>query len=325
MSTTNLMLGFLAYNDSNPGNNPMVRVFDLQYQLLGVQGSKPLAQDLIIPASSSMTIFNGTRTTSIDGTTAFDVSRPYPTLNTYRFINSAGTAPQLRTNRAIAVDDTTVFTVSVNGPVVTLTNTAGTAPDFSTVQVGDILRIDPSAGFSASNQGRFTIIAKTTSSISIQNISGNGETATLANTASNSFLIYSNGSAGNQVQIGDKVVLSAGFSAATLGTYIITEVTPFWFEVSAASPNGIPTESGIIPGASGIVFYSASKSVIMVAAQDRCSVRLNGDTTDNNLVEPKEVGNPNRPALYLKHGTAYSLVINNLSLNPLSVIVATVE
>ena len=325
MSTRNILLGFLAYNDTNPGNNPLVRVFDLQFQLLGINCNKPLAQDLVIPPSSSLTLFNGTRTTSIDGTTAFNITMPYANQNTYRFQRSAGTQPQFRTNRAIAVDNTTELTASMNGPVMTLTNTSGTAPNLASVVVGDIARIDSSSGLSTNNQGRFTIIGVTSNSISMINQSGVGEIATLTNTASNSFLIYSNGSAGNQIQIGDQVLISAGFSPATFGTYTITEVTPFWFEVSIAAPNGIPLETGIIPGASGMTFYSTSKSVVMVAAQDRCSVRVNGDATDSNLLEPQEIGNPSRPALYLKNGTVYSIVINNLSINPLSVIVATVE
>ena len=189
MSASNLRIGWLVYNDNVASNNPYVRVFDLAYNILGSSVSEPKAEDLLIPAGSSMTIFSGTRTTSIDGTTAFDITKPYATLNTYRFSRSAGTQPQFRTNRAIAVDNTTQFAVSVNGPVITLTNSGGTAPDFSSVVVGDIVRIDSSAGFAANNQGTFTIIAKTTTSISIKNTSGVAESVTLANTASNSFLI----------------------------------------------------------------------------------------------------------------------------------------
>lgn len=325
MSTSNLRFGWLTYNDTVAGNNPFIRVFDLAYDILATTANEPKAEDILIPASSSLTIFNGVRTTAIDGTTAFDVTKPYPTLNTYRFTRSAGTQPVFRTNRNIAVDDTTQFTISVNGPVITLTSSGGTAPDFSSVVVGDILRIDASAGVSANNQGRFTIIAKTTSSISIKNTSGVGETVTLNNTASNSFLIYSNGSSGNQVQISDKVILSAGFSQASWGTYSVTEVTPFWFEVSIASTGGIPLETGITPDATGMIFYSSAKQALLIASQDRCSVRVNGDSSDNTLLEPQEIDNPKRPALYFKHGTVYSLVINNLSLQPLKVIVASVE
>jgi hypothetical protein len=325
MSTSNLRLGWTAYNDTAPGNNPYIKIFDLTYNLLGVTSAKPLAENRVIPPGATETIFDGTRITSVDGTTAFDVTKPYLALNTYRFMRTAGTQPQFRTNRAIAVDNTTEFTVTVNGPIATLTNSAGTAPNLASVVVGDVLRVDLSAGFSANNQGTFVIIAKTSNSLTVKNISAVGEVVTLTNTTTNSFLVYSNGALGNQVQVGDNVIISAGFSQATFGTYTVIDVTPFWFDVNVGAPNGLPLEAGIITGSSGLVFYSSAKRSVMVAAEDRCSVRVNGDNTDNALLEPKEIGDPSRPAIYFKHGTAYSLVIHNLSLSPLNVVVASAE
>ena len=472
MPTTNLTLGFLAYTDQKPGNNPMIRNFDLKYQIDGIAGDTPLSQDLTIPPQSAMTVFSGVRTVAIDGTTQFTVSRPYPSLNTFRFNWVGGTNPALRTNRAIGVSNSTQVAVLTNGPVATYSfgtfatatdstdtpnivftaisigtignsislvfngvkatatdtidspnivftaNNAGTAgnsislsfngsstvasvvgawntdnpgnqvsytglgsvipasqvinlsggsgstigsvvsawntanpgnqvsytgestvvPVAQTVNLssgtllslpgvvnGDILRVDPTAGFSPSNQGEFSIIGVSGSTVSVLNQNAVVESITLQNTGNNSLLIYGNGAAGNQPQIQDSVVISAGFSPATFGTYQLIDVTPFWFDVNITEPQGIPLEAGIMPGAAGMIFYSSSKSAVMVAAQDRCSVRLNGDTTDNNLLEPTSVGDPMRPALYFKHGTAYQVVINNLSLNPLSVIVATVE
>lgn len=547
MSTINTTLGFLAYNDQKPGNNPNIRVFDLKYDLLGQPGDQPLSQDLVIPPMTSKTVFSGIRTVATDGTTEISVSFPYPTLNTYRFSWTGGTNPLFRTDRAVGVSDSTQAEVTLNGSVAqfimgtfaqatdtldtpnidfqalsigtsgnsislvfdgvyatatdsvdspNITFTADNAGvigndivlvfnggkafyvdtldtpnivftaveggsignsitlsfdghtnvftvcnswnlsnpfnqvDFSglgnvvpaaqviqlsgggpitvdevvtawntlnptnqvsytglgtviptpqnimlsggsgstidsivsawntsnpsnkvsytglptvvpvaqtinlsggsflslgSVLVGDIMRIDSTAGFSPNNTGDFTIIGVTGSTISIINPNAIVEDVTLMNTANHSFLIYSNGAASNQPQIGDNVVISAGFSPATWGTYQLIEVTSFWFDVSIIAPGGIPIETNIEPGVSGMVFYSSAKLSVLVAAQDKCSVRLNGDTTDNNLLEPVEAGNPQRPALFYKQGTAYSVVINNLSINSLSVLVATVE
>jgi hypothetical protein len=183
----------------------------------------------------------------------------------------------------------------------------------------------PGSGFSQSNQGKFTILAKTSTSISFQNLNAAAESATILDPLN--FLIYSNGGgSSNQIQIGDRVVISAGFSEATRNTYTIYEVTPLWFEVLIGAPNGIPLESGIIPGASGIIFYNNSKSYVMVAAQNKCSIRINADSSDNSVVEPPfEVDNPEKPGIYMKHGTVYAMSIKNLSLEPMSFIVATVE
>lgn len=548
MPTTNLTLGFLAYSDQKPGNNPMIRNFDLKYQLDGVSANTPLSQNFVIPPMTTQTVFSGVRTVATDGTTQMSTSLPYPTLNTYRFSWIGGTNPLFRANRAIGVSDTTQVVVLLNGSVATYTfgnfakatdtldtpnivftaDTIGTignsislvfngvyatatdtidspnitftatkigpignsislvfnglstvstvvtawntanpfntvgysglgtvvpaaqtlslsggyggqasaidtldAPNISFIAanvgtignsislvfdgintvdtvvdawnfanstnrvffsglgtvvpaaqtvnlaggssvvsivaawntanpnnqvsytgadtvvpvaqtvnlsggaflpltgvvVGDIFRADPTSGLAPSNQGEFSIIgiSAPTSTISVLNQNAVNEEITLANTATNSILMYSNGAAANQPQIGDNVVISAGFSPATFGTYQLIDVTPFWFDVNIVEPGGIPLETGIMPGAAGMIFYSSAKSSVLVAAQDRCSVRVNADVTDNNLLEPVVVGDPVRPALYLKQGTAWSVIINNLSENPLNVIVATVE
>jgi hypothetical protein len=192
------------------------------------------------------------------------------------------------------------------------------------VQVGDTLNVGPGSGASLSNQGQFTIVAKTSNSLVVQNLNGVTETATILDPTQ--FIAYSNGGgSSNQVQIGDKVVISAGFSPVTFGTYTITNIAPAYFEIALAMPNGIPLQTDIIPGVTGLVFYSTAKQFIMVAAQQQCSIQVNADTSDNNVVLPVEANNPERPGLYLKQGTAYALTIHNLSLETLSVTVATAE
>lgn len=323
MATLNFQLNSVAYKDIKPSNNPSIRVFDLAFKLLGVPIDRPRSDDFSIGPGETRVVFNGTRTTAIDGTTAFTITRPDPSLNTYRLTNSAGTAPVFRTNRLPAVDNTSIFTVSINGPLSTYTNTGGTPIDTSNVVVGDILNIENGAGFSQTNSGSFVILAKTSTSLTIQNLNATVETITLSDFTK--FLVYSNGGNNNQIQIGDKVIISAGFSPATQGTYDILNVTPSYFDIAAASPNGLPLESGIIPGVAGLVFYSSAKTFVLIAAQQKCSVRNNADVSDNVLMEPNEVNNPERPAIYIKQGTTYALSIKNLSLESLNVTVASAE
>lgn len=323
MPTLNFQLNAVAYKDVKPSNNPSIRVFDLAYKQLGVSIDHPDADDLSIAPGETRIVFNGTRTTSIDGTTAFTITRPDPSTNTYRFSHSGGTAPAFRTDRLPGVDNTSTFTVSINGPLATYTNTGGTPLSTASVQVGDLLKIENGSGFSQANSGRFVILAKTSTSVTVQNLNAVVESITL--TDFTKFMIYSNGGATNQIQIGDKVIISAGFSPATQGTYEIAEVTPSYFEILAGNPNGLPLESGIIPGVAGLVFYSSAKKFLLIAAQQKCSIRHNADTSDNVLLEPGEVNNPERPAIYIKQGTTYALSIKNLSLETLNVIVASAE
>lgn len=323
MATLNLQVNALSYKDTKASNNPSIRVFDYVFKLPGQTAEKPQSDDLSIAPGETRTIFNGSRATAIDGTTAFSVTRPDPSLLTYRFSHTAGTAPVFRTDRLPGIDNTSQFSVSVNGPIATYTNTGGQALNTGNVVVGDVFKIDSGAGFSSSNSGRFTILAKTSNSISVQNLSAVLESITIADFTK--FLVYSNGGSNNQIQLKDKVIISAGFSLATQGTYEISEVTPSYFEISSAAPSGIPLESGIIPGASGLIFYSSAKKFVLISAQQKCSVRVNADSSDNSLIEPVEANNPEKPGIYLKNGTVYSLVIKNLSLETMNLIVATAE
>ena len=503
MSTLNLQINAIAFNDTQPSNNPNLRIFDLGIKLLGQACARPKSEEYLVAPGAQQVVFNGTRTTAIDGTTAFTVTQPQPALNTYRFTATGGTLPVFRTDRLLGVDSTTELSVVINGPLATyienystdiivnslasvpghvyqftfngtpivyasqpsqitvntindssytytftfnstvvsytsqtgdtassilyaltqafnlaispsvavatlngstllisaavsatpftvtavdpnltstsdsyaqiltglsnqlallipstiatsqisgtgagstltisaavpgtvitiaavdsqLTNTLATTMNTTNVVVGDQLFIDTGAGFSQADSGLFTIIAKTANSLTVQNLNAVAQTATILDPTK--FLAFSNGGGvSNQVQIGDKVVISAGFSQVDWGTYVITNVTPLWFEVSIAAPNGIPLESGITPGATGLVFYSAAKQFVLIAAQNTCSVQINGSTLNNIMLQPTEPNNQERPALYIQQGTVYSLSITNLSLEPLDVIVATAE
>jgi len=409
MSQINLQVNALAFSDNQASNNPLVRNFDLTYKIPGISVDNPSGPTYKLAPGEVRTIYNGTRTLAIDGTTAFDVSLPDPSTNIYRLTASAGTPPSFRTDRLPGVDGTTVFTMTMSGPVATFTApsvaavpasfsgqvagmttdvtltavTAGTVgnsialtgdgtssisslisawnianpsnqvgltsgdgtqiPSLSAViqlanganaitginttniVVGDILKLEPGVGNSATNQGEFVIIAKTASSISIKNVNGTGETWTVLDPTK--FYVYSSGGGNsNQVQIGDTVILSMGFSPASLGSYEISDVTPNWIEFSVGSQGGLPLETGIMPTAAGMVIYSAAKTFALIACVDTISVRFNADASDNTQVIPSiEPNNVEKPGLLLKTGPYYMLVIHNMSLNPTEVLVASGE
>jgi hypothetical protein len=323
MSTSNLMVRYIAFNDTTVSNNPNIRIADISYNLLGHAASKPKTQDISIGPNETLSIFNGLRSTSIDNTTAFDLTRPNVNENIYRLTKTAGTSPSFRANRSLSIDNTTFLAVTVNASLMTLSNSSGTAMNTSAVVIGDQLKIGANSGFSLSNQGRFTIIAKTSNSITVQNSNAAAETALILSTAD--FLVYSSGVSSNSVQIGDKLAISSGFSQASFGTYQVTEVTPDWVEFLAGASSGLPLESNILVGTSGLSFYLTGKQFLMIAAQQKCSIRCNGDTSDNIVIEPREINNPESPGIMLKHGIVYSLEIKNLSLENLNLVVVTAE
>ena len=315
MSILNLLQSVVAYDDTQittVNNNPFLRVGDWQRNYFGISVNNPLSQKFTIPANASLTLFDGTRTLTLDNTTVVSITNTSG--STYRISNVSGTLAGFRTNRAIAVDATTQWTVSVNNnSLVTLTNSAGTTPSLGTVVAGDMLYLGPNSGFNVLNQGYYSIVSSTTNSVSIQNNNAIAETATLGSSFATNFLIYA--SAG--VQVGDTMILSAGFSTITLGNYIVTAVTSLFVEFSATSP--LPLQASVTPTASGMVFYSACKFLIYLETNQSCVLRINSDVSNNNIVQPFSLDNPGQPdsgikGLYTKIGPSYRAVIVNQSL-----------
>ena len=74
------------------------------------------------------------------------------------------------------------------------------------------------------------------------------------------------------VQIGDSVVISAGFSAVTWGTYVLTAVNSGWIEF--ASTESLPLEAGIMPGTSGFTIYSQARRFIHLESDQLITVHV---------------------------------------------------
>lgn len=315
MAKLNLMANVLAYDDnisSTVNSNPFKRVPDWSTQIYGLLVKNPQALKYTVAPNSSITLFDGTRATSIDGTTTFSLT--WQSGSTYRLQYTAGTAPLFRTPRALAVDATTAFTVSINNnSIVTMTNSSGTPPDFSTVQIGDTLYISPTAPFNALNRGYFQIVSKTTTSISFQNASAGAETnIALGASFATVFQIYSSG----PVVVGDTLIISAGFSIVTQGSYIITAVTPTFVEFLSTNP--LPNETGILPTATGLIFYFSAKFILYIEVNQKCSLRLNADTGDHVILEPAllDINSVEGiKGIFTKIGTSYKGILINQSIN----------
>lgn len=320
----NLQINALAFADRKLSNNPSIRNFDLVYKLMGISINNPYQQVVSIQPGEEVVLHDGIRTTSIDGTTAFDVTRPFPTENVFRFTSTAGTSPDFRTDRASGITNSTIFAITVNGPVTTLTATTG--PFVTTnIQVGDILKIESGSGFNATALGDFVIIAKASNSVSFKNVNGVAIASVPVVDATKIYIYSNGGGTSNQVQPGDKVIISSGFSLATQGIYEVSDVTPNWFEITFSAAGGIPLETDIIPTATGLVFYKQAKSFILAAATNTVSVKFNNNTDDTNIIEAVEVDNPDRPGIFMKNGSFYKLAIKNISIYPVQVTVATAE
>jgi hypothetical protein len=195
---------------------------------------------------------------------------------------------------------------------------AATALDTTAVVVGDFVQIG--SNFNPLNQGNWQIISKTASSVSVVNEGGSNEGPILLGSGfATQFDIFSS----DNVQIGDTLVISGGFSPVTQGAYKVTEVSANSLQFYFTAP--LPQESGIQTQA--IAIYSRAKSFIYLEADSACNVILNGVTVANiqPFVLPGVLGSTTQPGVFMLNSTIYSLSLQNTGVNPVNVFFASVE
>lgn len=319
----NVATKIVAFADSTASSNPRQRFFDWTRDISGTPAKDPKSEGHQIEPLATKVIFDGTRSTTIDGTTSFSLALlPVDGAIRYRVSHTAGTAPGLRTPRNLTPNGMElVFAVNANATV-TLTSDA---PLFGAVQPGDGVFIphtttgDVANVISAVNAGYWQALAVTSSqNITLVRLAGEdfsavAETVTL--TADSQLRAY--GPTG--VQTGDSVDINAGFSATTQKTYEVTAVTDLFFEIVSTVP--LPNETSIEPGALGMVFYTETKQFLYLEAQQECVVRVNGDTGNSQRVSPVEPGDGQKPGFYMRRGPTWALTVVNRSTSPLDVTV----
>lgn len=315
-----------AYQDSNPSNNPQKRYFDWKVDYTN-DINNPASNKYSIPASSSLTLFSGTRSTSIDTDTEWTLTLSPLASNRYRMTWTAGTAPELRTDRGIDLDTLdAVLTLNSN---LTLTFEAP-AGEFTGVQVGDTLFIpgtstgDSATVFNPLNEGYWVVLAIDNTSSILQLTRPTGETFQGASediTVTDTSQVQVFSSAG--VQVGDGVSIAAGFSSPVLGEYEVAAVNPGWFEIVTDSP--LPIDVTAVPGTTGILFYSDLKRYLEIYADQKCVIQMNGDTSQINVVSPMRAGSLSTPARFVKDGPVWSLNVVNKSQQTLNLICISAE
>jgi hypothetical protein len=211
--------------------------------------------------------------------------------------------------------------------VVTVNNNALATFNFgsavlSGVQVGDVLRVagqlqndtGPFA-FNPLNAGLWTVVGISGSVVSCvrpvdQSFSGASET--VASPGVSDIQIYSS----SGVQEGSKLRISGTFSPVSQRTYVVQAVTPSTVDIMSANP--LPNESVLSYVANSIVFYTSSKRFVYMEFDQDAVVRYNGDSGDNNVLNPVVAGDQSLVGFTSKWGETYQAVVVNKSINPLT-------
>ncbi len=326
-ATLNIISKLIAFTDGSFSSNPRLRAFDWYRDASGISVSDPKSEAHAIPVGTSKLIFNGTRSTTIDGTSGFSIGVSPADPSIYRITHTSGTAPGFRTSRSLNLAGVAVtFAVNSNN---TVTISVPVGPDFTGVQVNDTVFVPNSETgdlpnvLAHLNSGFWKVLAVTDSRHIIvsrpigTDFEGTSETQTLAGSSQ----LQAYGSTG--VQEGDRLEITGGFAQITRQAFVVKTVTSNFVEFVSTAP--LPAESVISPTATGMNFYTESKRLIYVECDQDCIVQLNGDTSEFQKVTPIEVGNPDLPGMFLKWGPAWSLTIVNKSTSTLNVLVIHAE
>jgi hypothetical protein len=322
---------YLVYSgeSGSSSSNPARRYADWTRHIVSESVQNPTVEDFDLLPGETRQVFSGTRSTSINGTTEFDLSLHTTESSVYRMTHSGGTAPAFRTSRGLALNGEELTLTINNNATAVLELDALSAQSFSAVQVGDTVFLpgsttgDTASVFNANNEGFWLVLARATKSLTLrrrvgESFIGVAEVVTL--TDDDQLQVYS--AAG--VQIGDSMDVSAGFSALTQKVFVVSEVTADWIQFT--STESLPLESGIIPTASGLSFYTEAKRFVRVEVDQEAVLRFNGDTSSSIRLSPRTPGDQEQIAHFEAWGSFWSLtVVNRSSAATLKVNLFTVE
>lgn len=324
MAIININQSVLVFDDEDTTtSNPKRRNVDWTTAMTGVSVKEPSSREYALQPGEVSTVFTGTRTLAVDGTTEFTLTLNPVIEGVYRLTSTAGTAPVFRTVRAVALNGEDVAVTVNNNATAEFALDAISVPTFAGVSVGDVLFIpDTTTGDSASpfnilNTGFWTVLAVgasgaganrklTAKRLNGEDFQGVSE-AVVSVTDDAQFIVYSS----SGVQVGDTLRLISGFSSVSQKTYVVSRVTDLWVEFT--SGEALPLEADIIPTASGISIYSDAKNYVRVEVDQEAVVRVNGDSTDNVWLSPRDPGVKSGIAHFEMWGNIYQLVIVNKS------------
>lgn len=323
MSALTLTIQALGYDDDRATSNPLDAPILWRRSMANVPVENPETRQYAVDPLGSVTVIDGSRSLSVDGTTEFSLALKAATR--YRMTWTDGTAPGFRTDRNLDASSVEL-TLTLNSNLsVTVT---GSGSVFAAVQVGDVVFVpglstgDSASPFSPLNEGLWTVLSNGADSITIARAQGEtfqGASEVVTPSSASQFQAFS----ATGVQVGDTIEISGGFSAATQRSYDLVAVNPKWIEFQSTFPLG--PETGVLPTAAGIAIYTTAKRFVAIQSDQELVVRFNGDTGSTNRVTPIIPGDKNFPGVEVKLGLVWKLVVVNRSSARATVKVSSAE
>lgn len=324
-SILNITTQILSYSD-NVGNtdNPLQRNFDWGRRLVGLVIEKPDQKEASIAPGATMTVFNSAVST---GLAALDnLSLAYEGNSVYSLKVNSGSG-SFRAARTVTGIVGNQATVSISNNAIARF-TFDVSADLTAVQYGDTMRIaslnthdDSPFGFNDINSGSWIVLAVGPNYVDVYrgpNELCDGINETVPAVLANDVKFFS--SAG--VQAGDTLSIAGSFSPVSFGQFEVIDVTADTLYFTSTKP--LPDQD-VLYTLNTISIFGDAKQYLYLETDQSIIVRLNADTTDNNMVDPIVAGDPWQVGFLHKTGLVYKIEIVNKSMTTANVRYFTVE
>lgn len=322
MSLLNVIFQVVGYEDAAASQNPQQRNPDWRRQLLAIPASNPQAPWYDILPMQEVSIFDGARSLTYDGTTEFDLTLSPVASDRYRLAwTGTGTAPGFRTARVVPVAGGSIIIAVQSNQSVLVTHSDGAV--FGAVVAGDTVLIPGGITgdadlFDPLNAGFWEVVGATSTQLTLARTAGevfSGSSETVVVASDSEFQVFSS----SGVQVDDTLDIVSGFAPAARAAFEVVSVAAGYVEFLSSSP--LAEQEAIVPGASSLAVYGSSKRLVCVESNQEVALMYNGSTDEGNRISPLSGG----VGFDLKTGIVYSLSIKNRSTKPARVMVISAE
>lgn len=325
-SILNVTTQILSYSD-NVGNtdNPAQRNFDWGRKLVGLVVEEPTQKVVKVAPGATLAVFNSSVTTGIVAGDQLSIEFQGESVYSLKIVSGTGFFRTKRTVTGI-VGNAAQVQIS-NNALAKFTFDAGA--DLTQVIPGDTMRIaslntynDGPFGFNDLNGGNWIVLA----------VNGNvvdayrgpdqfcdGTPESIPSVLANDVSFFS----ADGVQVDDTLSIAGSFSPVSFGQYNIIDVTSDVLYFTSTKP--LPDQENITYVSNTISVFGEAKKYLYLECDQPIVLRLNSDSSDNNMVEPIVANDPKLVGFFHKTGLVYRIEIVNKSMVPANVHYFTVE
>lgn len=319
-SILNITNQLLAYSDpSGNTDNPQYKDYDWTRRLSALAIENPSHNTVTISPGQQFAVVNTSISLGLSGSTIISIEKVKT--STYA-INIDSGPGNFKTSRNV----TGILTSSVQVNNDSIASFSFPSSDLSNVQVGDIMRIAGVStyaispySFDAINSGTWTVLAVDNMTKTVQANRGQGQpcqgiSEIIAGPINPGEVLFY---AQDGVQTGNTLAVYGTLSFASNGSYNIVDATPTTVYFTSTAP--IPEQSGISYVPESFIIYANAKNFIYIESNQMVAIKLNGETSNRNTIDPVQAGRPDLIGFMSKVGLVYSLVIVNLSVSPATI------